>query len=293
MTVRIVTDSTCDLPAEVVARYGIYVVPLYINIGGHGYLDGVDISREDFYRKLPNYPVQPTTAVPSPQKFHAVYETLADEGASEILSIHISTALSAVVNVAQVAARETTSARVTVFDSRQLSLGMGFLVETAAKLAQAGCSVAEILVSLNDQIKRTHVAAALDTLQFLRRSGRMNAVISTIGEMFQIKPLLKMYDGKPDTEKVRTRKSAIKRLVVMLHEYGPFEKIAFLHSDALEQAQALLQDVKAILPDGEVWLEQINPVLGAHIGPGVVGFACITQGSPAAEVTQYHKHRRG
>ena len=187
MTVRIVTDSTCDLPAEVVAQYGIYVVPLYINIGSKDYLDGVDISREEFYRKLPTYPVQPTTAVPSPQKFHAVYEALADEGASEVLSIHISTALSAVVNVAQLAAKETTSTTVTVFDSRQLSLGMGFQAETAAKLAQAGCSVAEILVSLNDQIKRTHVAAALDTLQFLRRSGRMNSVISTIGELLQIK----------------------------------------------------------------------------------------------------------
>lgn len=91
-----------------------------------------------------------------------------------------------------------------------------------------------------------------------------------------------MYEGKPDTEKVRTRNSAVKRLVDMLHEYGPFEKIAFLHSDALVHAKALLQEVEEMIPNGAVWLEQINPVLGAHIGPGVVGFACVTEGSSTA-----------
>ena len=278
MTIRIVTDSTCDLPSSVIARYGIYVLPLYINVGSQGYLDGIDITREEFYRKLPTFPVQPTTAVPSMQKFHTIYDALADEGASEILSIHISTALSAIVNVAQAAAQETKSAAVTVFDSRQLSLGTGFLVETAARLAQAGSSVAEILTALHKQIQRTHVCASLDTVEFLRRSGRMNSVISTIGELLQIKPLLKMYDGDPTTERVRTRNQAMRRLVKLLNEYSPFEKIAFLHSDALEHAQALMREVRELLPNEEVWLESINPVLGAHLGPGVVGFACVSKG---------------
>jgi DegV family protein with EDD domain len=278
MTVRIVTDSTCDLPAAVIARYGILVVPLYINVGNLGYLDGIDMTRDEFYKNLPAFPHQPTTAVPSSQKFRAMYDALAEEGASAVLSIHISTSLSGVINVAMVAARETTSIPVTVFDSRQLSLGTGFLVETAAKLAQVGFSVSEIIISLNEQIKRTHVFAALDTLQFLRRSGRMNSVLATFGELLQIKPLMKMYDGKPDAERVRTRKKAIKRLIELFNEYGPYEKVALLHSDASDRAQALLQKIKDILPDGEIWLEQINPVLGAHIGPGVVGFACISKG---------------
>jgi DegV family protein with EDD domain len=277
MTVRIVTDSTCDLPARVISRYGIYVVPLYINVGSYGYLDGIDMTRKEFYTKLPTFPVQPTTAVPSMQKFRAIYDALADEGAKEVLSIHISTSLSAVVNVAQVAAQETASVPVTVFDSRQLSLGTGFLVETAARLAQAGSVVPEILAALNEQIKRTHVFAALETLRFLRRSGRMNSVVSTIGELLQIKPLLKMYDGNASAERVLTRDHAIKRLVELLHEYGPYEKVALLHSDAAERARALLQEIKEILPDGEIWFEQINPVLGAHIGPGVVGFACVSK----------------
>jgi DegV family protein with EDD domain len=150
MAVRIVTDSTCDLPAETIAEYGICVVPLYINVGKQGFLDGIDITRQEFYEKLPAFPVHPTTAVPSPQKFRAMYDALADEGATHVLSIHISKALSAIVDVAHVAAQETISTAVTVVDAQQLSLGTGFLVETAAKLAAEGRSVAEILAALND-----------------------------------------------------------------------------------------------------------------------------------------------
>lgn len=126
MPVRIVTDSTCDLPAETIARYGICVVPLFINVGEQGFLDGIDITREEFYKKLPTFPVHPTTAVPSLQKFRALYDSLADEDATDVLSIRISLALSTVEDVARSAAQETTSASVTVFDSKQLTLGTGF-----------------------------------------------------------------------------------------------------------------------------------------------------------------------
>jgi len=277
MTVRIVTDSTCDLPADVVSRLGITVLPLYIHVGKREYLDGVDMARQEFYDRLPTFAEHPTTAVPSQSKFHAIYDMLADQGASAVISIHISTTLSGTVNVAQAAAAETNSVPVIVFDSRQLSLGTGFLVQIAAEFAQAGYAVKDILAVLEDQVKRTQVWASLDTLHFLRRSGRMNSVVSTIGELLQIKPILKMHDGVSEVERVRTRKKAIKRLVEMLHTYEPFERIAFLHSNALEQAQALRNEVRELLPQGEVWLEVINPVLGIHIGPGVVGFACISK----------------
>lgn len=277
MTVRVVTDSTCDLPTGIAAGLNIRVLPLYIHLGNRDYLDGIDISRDEFYAKLPTCINYPTTAVPSPLKFCAIYDSLMDEGASEILSIHISETLSAIVNVARTAAAEKSTIPVTVFDSRQLSLGTGFLVQKAAELARAGLTVREILPQLEKQIKRTHVWAALNTLNYLRRSGRMNGVISTIGEMLQIKPILKMYDGQSGVEKIRTRKNAIARLVNILRSHGPFEKIAFLHSDALEQAQALIEEVRDLLPTGEPWLEVINPVLGAHIGPGVLGFACVVK----------------
>lgn len=276
MTVRILTDSTCDLPAETIQRLGIDVVRFYIHIGTREMVDGIDITREEFYHNLPTYEAHPTTAVPSHSKLQARYEALAAEGATEILSIHISETLSAILDVAKTAA-ETAPVPVTVFDSRQLSLGTGFLVQTAAELAQAGRSVAEILPVLDDQIKRTFVAASLETLKFLRRGGRMEQVVSTIGELLHIKPILKMNDGVSTVERFRTRQKAVARLIELLKAHAPFERIAFLHSGALETAQQLREEVRSLLPDTETWLEMINPVLGAHIGPGVVGFAAVSR----------------
>lgn len=279
MTVRIVTDSTCDLPAREISRLGIKVIPLYIHADGRDYLDGIDISRQEFYEKLPLFHNHPRTAVPSQQKFRAMYDSLVDEGATEVIAIHISETLSATVNVARAAAAETKSIPVTVVDSRQLSMGIGFLVSKAAELALAGKTTSEILPVLEDQIKRTQVWAALDTLHFLRRSGRMNRVVETIGEIIQLKPILKMFNGISGAERVRTHRKAMARLVDRLEAFAPFERLAILHSNAMEEALALKEAVRHLLPDSEVWLEVINPVLGAHIGPGVVGFACVSKQS--------------
>lgn len=277
MTVRILTDSTCDLPDDVINRLGITVIPLYIHVGNENYADGIDITRKAFYENLPHFEHHPTTAVPSPAKFHALYEMMAEEGATEILSIHISETLSGTVNVARASAAEATAVPVTVVDSRNLSMGTGFLVQTAAELALAGKTVSEILPRLESQIKRTHVWAALDTLEFLRRSGRMSRALSTIGEILQIKPILKMNDGISAAERVRTRKAAIARLMETLHIYSPFEKLAFLHSNALDQAHNLQEKMKHLIPESGALFGVINPVLGAHIGPGVVGFAGVTK----------------
>jgi DegV family protein with EDD domain len=276
MTVRIVTDSTCDLPTEIIAKYGIHVVPLYINVGNQGYLDGIDISREEFYTRLPYFSTHPTTAVPSMERFVAAYNTMSDEGASDVLSIHISTALSGVLNVAQVAAQETRSTHVTVFDSRQISLGTGFLVETAAKMAAAGSSIDVILHALNDQVQRIRVFAALETLEFLKRSGRMNRYMAGLGTLLQIKPIMTMQDGKPGSERVRTRDRALKRVVEMLAAAGQVERVAIVHTHA---SQEILADLRALaarlLPQGQILSVEITPVIGAHIGPGAAGFAIV------------------
>ena len=275
MAVRVVTDSTCDLPAETIARYGIGVVPLYINIGPQGFLDGIDMTRSEFYTSLPTFPVHPTTAVPSPRKFRAVYDALADEGATQVLSIHISVALSAVADVARVAAQETRSAIVTVFDSRQLSLGTGFLVETAARLAAEGGPLGEIIAALDGQIKRSHVFAALDTLEFLRRSGRMNRFMASFGTLLRLKPILTMYDGRPGTERVRTRERATQRLLEMLRDVGALERVAIVHTHAPDRVAGLREQAAHLLPDGNTLVADITPVIGAHIGPGAVGFAVV------------------
>jgi DegV family protein with EDD domain len=277
MTIRIVTDSTCDLPQKIIQQLGISIVPLYIQAGGRSYQDGVDLARAEFYELLPSFQPAATTAVPGPDVFRSEYERLAAEGATEILSIHISEKLSGMVNVAREAAKETKAVPVTVFDSRQLSLGMGFEVFAAAEAAVRGRTMPEILEMLEKQITRTHVFAALDTLEFLRRSGRMNAALSTIGTLLQIKPILKMYDGEPTAERVRTRNGAMKRLIELLLEFGPFDRAAILYSAAADRAQELLDEIRNLLPAGEIWMEEINPVIGAHIGPGVIGFACISR----------------
>ncbi len=276
MTIRIVTDSTCDLPAAIIAQYGIHVVPLYINTGRQGYLDGIDITREEFYTRLPDFPEHPTTAVPSIERFRAAYNTLADEGATEVLSIHISAALSGVMDVAQVAARTTTSVSVTVIDSQQLSLGTGFLVQTAAEMAEAGRTVSEIQVALQSQIQRSHVFAALDTLEYLKRSGRMNKYVANFASLLQIKPILTMYNGKPGTEKVRTRDRALKRVVQMLAAVGKLEKVAIVHTHAsLDHLAELRTLASSLLPRGDILTQDITPVIGAHIGPDALGFAVV------------------
>jgi DegV family protein with EDD domain len=277
MTIRIVTDSTCDLPQEIIQQYKITVIPLFINIGSKEFQDGIDLSRQEFYKKLPGFKPMPTTSTPGLDIFKQAYEKLAREGATEILSIHISVNLSATIDIAHKAAVETAVVPVTAFDSRQLSLGTGFEVLTAAQAAAEGRSIKEILAMLDEQIMRTYVFAALDTLEFLRRSGRMNVAVSALGTILQIKPLLKMYDGNPTSERVRTRKGAHKRLLELFNEHRPYERVALLHSNAADQAQSLLQEIKGALPIGEVWIEEINPVLGVHIGPGVIGFACISK----------------
>jgi DegV family protein with EDD domain len=275
MSVRIVTDSTCDLPSETISEYSIWVVPLYINIGKQSYLDGVDITRQEFYTRLPEFSVSPTTAVPSPEKFLALYNALAEEGATEVLSIHVSSGLSAILNVAHVAANDTRSLPVTVLDSRQLSLGTGFLVETAARLAKEGCTVSEIFPVLQAQIKRTHVFAALDTMEFLKRSGRVNAVVAGLSSFLQIKPIMKMYDGVASAERVRTRQHARNRLVQLLGNLGELERVAIVHTHSAERVAELRQAAAHLLPTEELLEVDITPVIGAHIGPGVAGFAAI------------------
>ena len=164
-----------------------------------------------------------------------------------------------------------------VFDSRQLSLGTGFQVLAAAQTAAEGRSLNEILSMLEEQIRRTHVFAALDTLEYLKRSDRMNFAISALGTLLQIKPFMKMYNGEPTAERVRIRKGAMKRLIELLKEYGLYKKVALLHSQAAQRVKAMLQEVSSLLPAGDIWVEEITPVLGPPIGPGVIGFACISK----------------
>ncbi len=275
--IKIVTDSTCDLSPSIIDALGITVQPLHIQVGDDSYLDGVDISREQFYQRLPTFHTHPTTAAPGIGVFGQAYQQCADAGASEILSIHISESLSATVSVARLAAAEKTAVPVTVLDSGQLSMGMGFMVQRAAQAAAEGCGMEEILRLLADQGRRTHVYAVIDTLEYLRRSGRMNRVVAGIGGVLRLKPILKMNQGIATSERVRTRGRAEERLMGLLHALGPIEQAAAVHAHAPDRAAEMTRLAGRMLPPGDIPSVEITPVLGAHLGTDAVGFAVVTK----------------
>ena len=275
MSIGIVTDSASDLPIETIKRYGIEVVPLHIHMGQETLIDGVNITKETFYRRLPDFDPAPRTATPGPDTFSKHFEWLADQGAHAILSIHISETLSATIQSARMAARQFTRIPVTVIDSGQLSLGLGFLVEKAALFAKADIKVEEIVDKLNETMKRTYVFAALDTLEYLRRSGRMHIAVARFGEILNLKPLLFMNQGDASAHRVRTRKKAIARLFEWLNEFGPYEKLAIVHAGVQERAEELREQVRSYLPNDDIPVVQITPVLGANLGIGALGFAGI------------------
>ena len=278
MNIKVVTDSTCDLPVQIIEQHDIHVMPMYINFGEMSFQDGVNITRQEFYTQLPQTDPFPTTAAPGIEQFVARYKQLMETGADEILSIHISSSLSAVMDVAQKAAEQFTDIPVTVYDSDQLSLGTGFQVVNAAKAAGDGLPMDKILELLREQSSRTYVYAALDTLEFLKRSGRMNSVMAGLGSILQIKPILTMHRGAPGSERVRTKEKAVNRLLELAHDLGDLEELALVHTNAPEEASALLQKVSHLLPKDAAPLSvDVTPVLGAHLGPGAVGFTLISR----------------
>jgi len=277
MDIRIVTDSTCDLPESVVKKHEITVIPMHIQQGGKTFLDGVDLTREQFYHNLPTFIPSPTTAAPSPEVFKLIWDKLAEAGAKAILSIHISEKLSATINSARIAAGQFSRIPVTVLDSSQLSLGMGFIVEKAAQMAELGHKMDDILASLSTLMKRTYVFASLKTLEYLRRSGRMHIALARFGELLQIKPLLHMHQGNATAHRVRTQSKATARLLEWLAEYAPYERLAIVHAGVQKEAEEMLQHIKKYLPNGDIPIVQITPVLGAHLGVGALGFACISK----------------
>jgi DegV family protein with EDD domain len=276
MSIRIVTDSNCDLPEKIVNELGIVVIPMYINIGTESYLDGVEMSRQEFYEGLPHFDTHPMTSVPGPGVFVETFEALASEGATEILCVHIASSLSAMANSARLAAEQWDKLPVTVFDSGNLTLGTGLQAVAAAKAAAEGHSMAEIMALLEELAPRTYCFAALDTVEFLRRSGRLTRFQWGLASVLQIKPLLKMNNGEYDMERVRTRKAALARVVELLEELGPLEELALVHTHAPEEAEALARQASHLLTGGAISMSaEVTPVIGTHIGPGAVGFIAV------------------
>ncbi|MCA9900281.1 MAG: DegV family protein [Ardenticatenaceae bacterium] len=280
MTIKIVTDSACDVPPELAEQLDITVVPVYLNIGQRSFLEGVEMSREQFYGRLHTFPEYPTTAAPAVGTFTQLYEQLTGAGASQILSMHIAHDLSATYNAARVGAAAAQSAPVTLFDTRQITLGAGLLVLLAAEAAKAGQTINDIVSMLNEKVSRTRVFGMIDSLEALHRSGRVSWAQFGIGSLLQIKPIMMIADGVISAAaKVRTRQRALRQMMQMVAEMAPFERLAIIHVNAQEAAEELYQlssDLFASLSDSIPLIQGITPAVGTHLGVGAVGFAAVS-----------------
>ena len=278
MKIGIVTDSTSDLPLNLVQQFGIEVIPSILVIEGKQYADGAGISRSDFYTRLPDMKIFPTTAAPSIGEFSIRYQKLFDTGCDHILSIHAASQLTAISSVATQAAQDFPN-RVTIVDSGSLSLGLGFQVLAAAESAASDSSIEAALSSLTDTRRRLHLSAALDTMDFLRRSGRVPAAITMLGGALSIKPMVELTDGqiKP-IGAVRTTSQADARTASFLKLGLPLERLAILHTGAETRARnfltRLMEEHRMSLPR-DILIVNVTTVIGAHVGPNGLGFASV------------------
>lgn len=271
MAVRVVTDSACDLPDELLENLGIEVVPLTIRFGHEELVDRKELSTDEFWRRLEGSSVLPETSAPSAGAFEERFRRLVGDGATGIVCINLSSKLSATLQAAQVAAQAVQDAcPVVVIDSLQVSMGLGNLCITAAELAADGEPLDSIVASVIDRRKRTKLYGTLDTLEYLKKGGRVGNARAILGSMLAIKPVVEVRDGAvEEAGKVRTRSKALRLLVDRVKE-GPFESLAVLHGDAPD-VDELLTLLEPLSPRDEIVIGQIGPVIGTHAGPRVIG----------------------
>ncbi len=275
--VAVVTDSTADIPAEVAARLGITVVPLVVNFGSEGFRDGIDLTPDQFWAKLKSAPALPTTSQPTVAAFQAAYAPLIEAGRS-VVSIHIAGKLSGTVRSAELAAQEFPPGAITVIDSNTVAMALGWLAIAAAEQAAAGAPIEAVAEHVRALLPRCGILVALDTLENLRRGGRIGRAGAFIGTLLNIKPILQVREGEVHPlERVRTRGKALQRIAELAREQAPFERLAVAHghdAEACQQLAALVRDLAPTAP-GSYLQTELGPVLGTHTGPGVFGVCFI------------------
>jgi DegV family protein with EDD domain len=278
MTIRIVTDSSCDLPDAVAAEHHIRIVPLTIRFGDEEFLDREELSTSEFWRRCASSATLPENAAPAPGQFEAVYRELHDEGASGIVVVSLSSALSATMQSAELAARAVADViPVRVVDSRSVSLGVGTIAIACARKAAAGGTLEQVADLARDLASRTKVWGALDTLENIKKGGRIGGAKAMLATALSIKPIIEVVDGKVEEGgKQRTRSKALKFLVDKVAEYdGQIDSVAVLHADCPDVEQF----VEMLRPhyDGEIVIGDIGPVVGTHAGRGTIGVGFITR----------------
>ena len=276
--VAVVTDSTADL-GDLATSAHIAVVPLTISFGNEHFRDGIDLSREEFYKRLASSTHPPATAQPAPSAFAAVYTRLLGAGASGIVSLHLSSALSGTYNSAATAAREVDADRIVVIDTHSASLGLGLIALQAAEDARLGMDVATIARRARDESPKVQLLAVIPTLTYLARGGRIGALAGLLGNVLRIVPIVTLKDGEvAEYAKVRTFTRAVDQMVDITTSHIPgrgHARVAVLHSVAPELADSVARRIEAAVAPALLISACVGPTVGTHAGPGAVGVAFI------------------
>jgi len=275
LRIGIVTDSTADIPLDVLESLQIVMIPALLIIDGKTYEDGGQLSRSDFYKGLPDYLQPPTTATPSPASFEAAYRRLFEDGIGHVFSIHVASKLSGMFSAASQAAQAFPD-KVQVVDSGQLSLGLRFQVIEAAHAALQGRELVHIQQTIESARHRVRVAALINTLEYLRRSGRVSWLRAGVGDLLQIKQLLSVSEGAIHAlGKARTFSRALEELLQTGRSWGMCQRMAILHTGIREMAERVAEIVKdqSATP---LRIIEVTTIIGAHVGPGAIGLAGLT-----------------
>jgi len=270
--VAVVTDSTADLPRELIEEYDIHVVPLTVHIDGEVFEDRVTITPAEFMRRLTTTSTFPTTSQPSVGRFQEVFNRLAEEY-DAIISIHISSRLSGTYQSALLA-RDTINGRlpISVIDSRSTSMGLGFAVLRAAKLAKAGYDLATIDRATRRAMESIHAVFLVDTLEYLRRGGRIGRAAEIVGTVLQLKPILRLEDGVVVPHaRTRTRRKATAGLIELVRDFPRIDQLAILTTSGSSGAERVADALADRCPRERMIFAELSPVLAAHVGPGALG----------------------
>lgn len=270
--VKILTDSTADLPPDVIERLGITVLPMKVHIGQKTYRDGIDVTAKDFFAKAEHVTAPPATTPPSPREFEDAFAELTKQ-TDEIVAIFVSSKLSQTFRLATRAAAPLLGrSKIVVIDSQLITVGLGMLVTAAAQLAADGGSLDDVVRLVRGLIPRIYIAFFVETLDYLEHGGRVGKAQALLGGMLSIKPLLILEEGEiVALEKVRTRQKAIEKLVEFITEFTHIERMVILHSTTLEDVNMLIEQINLVLPNLDISVDYYGPVMATHLGPNALG----------------------
>ena len=281
MAVRIVTDSTADLPPELVEKWGITVVPLYVNFHGRNasvalesLRDGPDIGADAFYQRLAASSTLPTTSQPTVNDFLQQYRALCQDD-DRVISVHISSKLSGTVSSAlQARGQMEDPKKVEVVDSGLASMALGLAVLAGARAAAAGLDSEDVVQAVREACTQTQVFFMVDTLEYLQKGGRIGKAQALLGSLLSIRPILTVRDGEVHPlERVRTRAKALQRLASLVEERSPVSELCLMHGTTPEDITRLTERLAGVVPAEDLIVSRIGPVIGAHCGPGLLGVA--------------------